>query len=262
MIFPIPSDKKRFQIRIGIRAYEPMSLGIVCSDKYQRNSDYIRRRVPFQEHAFAGQKSAYREFTLPFPVSPEEMNIRFYDKDTGSDQNFSVEKFTIEKMDAAEVWAEPAIHRFVDFNLDFCQRAGYLSPGVYDSPDGDFLIQYLPVITDEIGQPLVTPARTNRRTGRMQVSRDAFRKYTIPVRIVVLFHERFHFQIPTRRERPADLNALRLYLDLGFPRTEGVYASTKIFLDHPLTVGKTHFERVKDNINFIDNYSAQKGKKA
>ncbi len=258
MNISLPTENKRFQIRVGVRAFEPMTLGVTCSDISRQNSDYIRRKVPFKEQSFLGQRSVYREFTLPFPVSPDKMNVKFYDKLNGGNDNFSLEKFKIEKMPNAEVWAEPDIHRFIDFNLDFSQRAGYLSTGIYDSNDGDFLIQYLPTITNEFGSPLVTPARTNRRTGRIQVSQSAFKTYTVPVRIVVLFHERFHFQIPTRREKPADLNALRVYLDLGFPRTEGVYASTQIFLNHPDTVGKSHLDRVEDNVAFIDKYSYRK----
>jgi hypothetical protein len=151
------------------------------------------------------------------------------------------------------------MHRFVSFAGDFACKAGFLSPGIYDSKDGDFLIQYLPIIEGDDGQPLVTPARTNRKTGRIQIAQPAFASFTIPVRLIVLFHERYHFQIPTRLEKPADLNALRLYLDLGFPKTEAVYATTKIFMAHPDSVGPAHAKRVKDNIQFIDQY--EQGKK-
>jgi hypothetical protein len=248
MIIPIPSAQQRFRLRFGIRAWAPFDLGVCGFDPTRENSDYIRRRIPFH----AG--GLYREFTLPFPLSPKSLLIDLHDKYTGDDRGFTIEKCELEKMPPAELWAEPEMHRFVDFAQNFSQQAGYLPAGAYDSPDGEFLIQYLPIIENEWG-PMVTPARTNRFTGRIQASRSAFRKYTIPIRLVVLLHERHHYQIPTRLEKPSDLNAIRVYLDLGFPRTEAVYAVSKIFLAHPDTVGPAHATRVKDVIEFIDRYS-------
>jgi hypothetical protein len=254
MVIPIPSKQQHFKVRVGIRAQEPGALGIKCYDAARPNTDYIRRRVPFTPDLFRGRNKGYKEFTLPFPLSPEQLMVEFYDKVFNDDSNFKIERFELQKLDGRAVIAEPEMHRFVDFATDFASKAGYISPGVYDSKDGDFLIQYMPIIEGDDGKPLVTPARTNRKTGRIQIAQPAFASYTIPVRMIVLFHERYHVQIPTRLEKPADLNAIRLYLDLGFPKTEAVYATTKIFMAHPDSVGSAHAKRVKDNIQFIDYY--------
>lgn len=258
MIIPVPSKKQRFSIRVGIRAFQPCDLGVRCFDPTRRNTDYIRRRIPFSPELFRNANKGYKEFSLPFPLSPEELMVHFYDKQYGDDTGFRIEKFELEKMPDRDVWAEPVMHRFIDFAQDFALKAGYCPTGMYDDPSGDFLIHYLPIITDTSGQPLVTPARTNRITGRIQASQSAFMGYTVPIRIVVLFHERYHFQIPTRLEKPADLNGIRLYLDLGFPRTEAIYATTKIFLAHPDSVNQNHVTRVKDAVQFINEVSKRK----
>ena len=255
MVIPVPSQQKRFRVKVGIRAFEPCALGVKCYDATKPNTDYIRRRVPFHHELFTGKNAGYKEFALPFPLSPDQLMVEFYDKAYGGDNNFRIEKFEMEKIEPKEVWAEPEMHRFIDFAQDFAVKAGYLPTGVYDSKDGNFLIQYLPIIEDEEGSPLVTPARTNRKSGRIQIAQSEFAKYTIPVRVMVLFHERYHFQIPTRKEKPADLHGIRLYLDLGFPRTEAIYATTKIFLSHPESVGENHATRVRDAKKFIDEYS-------
>lgn len=257
MIIPVPSKGQQFKVKVGIRADEPCSIGVRCYDPSRANTDFIRRRVPFHNGLFDHGQNGYREFTLPFPLSPDQLLVEFYDKATGRDDNFEIEKFELKKIEPRAIWAEPEMHRFIEFTLGFALKAGYVSSGMYDSPDGEFLIQYLPSITDEHGTSLVTPARTNRRNGRIQVSQAAFAGYTIPVRVVVLFHERYHFQIPTRLEKPADLNGIKLSLDLGFPRTEAVYATTQIFLSHPESVGAVHAKRVRDAIDFIDQYSAE-----
>lgn len=260
MVIPIPSKEQRFKVKVGIRALTPGALGVRCYDASKPNTDYIRRRVPFSSDLFKGRNAGYKEFVLPFPLSPTQLMVDLFDKTYLDDSNFKLEKFELEKMEPRNVWAEPEMHRFVDFSQDFACKAGYLSTGVYDSKDGDFLIQYLPVIEDEAGNTLVTPARTNRKTGRIQVSQTAFSTFTIPVRLIVLFHERYHFQIPTRLEKPADLHGLRLYLDLGFPRTEAVYATTKIFTSHRDSIGRSHRDRVKDIVHYIDNYSGIEAK--
>jgi len=257
MVIPIPSHQQQFKVKVGIRAYEPCALGVNCYDPSHPNTDYIRRRIPFGAELFQNRRGGYREFTLPFPLSPDQLMVEFYNKADGDDSSFKLETFELEKMPARAVWAEPEVHRFIDFAQDFAIKAGYLPTGVYDSADGDFMIQYLPVIADGFGNTLVTPARTNRKSGRIQVSQSAFTRYTVPVRMIVLFHERYHFQLPTRLEKPADLHGLRLYLDLGFPRTEAVYATTKIFGSHPESVGVGHRNRVRDIVDFIDNYSGR-----
>lgn len=255
MVIPVPSGQQKFKVKVGIRAYEPCALAVRCYDATKPNTDYIRRRVPFNKEVFKGKNPGYKEFSLPFPLSPDQLMVEMHDKMYGDDSQFRIEKFELEKIKPRDVWAEPQMHRFIDFAQDFSTKAGYLPTGVYDSKDGDFLIQYLPVIEDEQGEPLVTPARTNRKSGRMQISQSAFAGFTIPVRVVVMFHERFHFQIPTRLEKPADLTGIRLYLDLGFPRLEAIYATTKIFNSHPESVGQGHLTRVKDMTKYIDWYS-------
>jgi hypothetical protein len=261
MVIPIPSKQQHFKVKVGIRAQEPGALGIKCYDASKPNTDYIRRRVPFTAELFKGRNAGYKEFSLPFPLSPDQLIIDLYDKLYGDDSNFKIEKFELEKLEPRNVWAEQEMHRFIDFAQDFASKAGYIPVGVYDSKDGDFLIQYLPIIEGDDGKPLVTPARTNRKTGRIQAAQPAFASFTIPVRVLVLFHERYHYQLPTRLEKPADLHALRLYLDLGFPKTEAVYATTKIFTAHPDSVGPSHATRVKDNIRFIDDYSSSRREK-
>lgn len=254
MIIPIPSNGQRFRLRIGIRAFQPLSLVVKGYDTEHANSYYFRRRVPFKPSLFKNELNGYKEFSIPMPLSPKLLIVELYNRAYGDDEDFIIEKFEVEKLEPSEVWAEPEIHRFIQFAQSFAEKAGYLRTGFYDSKSKDFLIEYLPVIKDQNGYPLITPARTNRLTGRIQVSRMHFEKYSIPIRIFILLHERFHFQIPTRKERPADLAALKIFLDLGFPETEAIYAATKIFLDHSISTSKKHANRVKDIHRFVDDY--------
>ena len=237
------------QLRIGIRALEPLELGIHAYDAGRVYTDYFRRKVTFTH-----QGPDERTITLKLPVSPDTLTVELYDKKRSNDSAFAVTQFRPEALPDSKVWATPAMHDFIAYAERFAQRAGNLRPGFYPSEDDAFLIQYLPQIRDQFGAVMVTPARTHRQTGRIQVSQALFRKYTIPVRLFILLHEWQHFTQPTREEIPADLGALRQYLDLGYPTIEAVYAATKVFGQHPGMVGPFQVERTRHIVDFIDRY--------
>lgn len=251
MVIPIPSMNQRFKIVLTIEVLFPMALGLIVYDPLFRYSDYLRRRVVFRSHTV-------REIQIPLPVSPKELVLELYDKDTKAyvhgQEGFKVTRFDLVAMPAAEVWASEERHRFMSFAIDFAQKAGHLKTGFYPAPEHEFLIQYLPVITDAMGQELVTPARIHRQMPRVQLSQKLFRQFTIPVRVAILAHEGCHFFMNTRSEKNADLCGLQYYLDYGFPTIEAVYAATKVFKMHPESIGAPHIARTADIINFIDQY--------
>lgn len=247
MILRIPSKGRRFRLSVNIRAAEPFSLIARGFDPTRPNTYYFRRKIPFKTEGI-------KEIDIPLPLSPDVLCLQLISGN--ATEVFKVGELKAEQMQPAKVWEEEEMHAFVRFAMNFSEQAGYLSTGYYNSPDDRFLIQYLPYIEDEFGQEQITPARINRYTGRIQVSQSQFLRFTIPVRFFILLHERYHFQIPTRKEKPADLNALRVYLDLGFSQIEALYALSKVFLAHP--VGRTHTMRVKDVIDFIDRYRLEK----
>ncbi|MCB0374451.1 MAG: hypothetical protein KDD04_00875 [Sinomicrobium sp.] len=92
---------------------------------------------------------------------------------------------------------------------------------------------------------------------RVQLSKRLFKTFSIPVRVAILAHEGCHFFKNTRSEKQADLCGIKYYLDYGFPTIEAVYAATKVFKQHPHTIGKPHLIRTRDIMDFIDRYKQQ-----
>ncbi len=262
MVIPIPSRHKRFTITLEIRASYPVSVGIIVYDPTVRYADYFRRKVTFRAGSFRDDKSAYRQIHIPLPVSPDNLILEVYNKQTLDEYGFRVVNFDLKEMGPAEVWASQQRHRFMDFAIRFAQKAGYVKPGFYHSPDHEFLIQYLPTITDELGNELVTPARIHRQMPRVQLSQKLFQQFTVPVRVAILSHEGCHFFMNTRSERNADLCGLQYYLDYGFPTIEAIYAAIKVFKRHPESIGKPHVDRTADIMNFIDQYKTKNLKDA
>lgn len=254
MIIPIPTNKNRLQLTLGIQAYQPLSIGIKLYDPIRANTYYLSRSVPFREAHFNKDKKGYREIQIALPISPENLVLEVNDKYSTYDDRFQIDKLEVNTMPKKEVWAKPERHRFMDYIIKFSQKAGYVGAGFYQSPDYEFLIQYLPKIEDQFGQELVTPARIHRRMPRIQVSQWLFQRFSIPVRVAILSHEGCHFFNDTRSEKQADLCGIKYYLDYGFPAIEAVYAATKVFGLHPNSLGAEQVKRTRDIIGFIDHY--------
>ena len=250
MITTIPSNRERFQIKLTIKALMPFELGIRVYDPEHPNSYYFRRKAAF------AKANSKREFVIALPVSPEVLEMEVFDKNHADDDAFEIVNVKIEKMPALAVWATDDQHRFLEFAIQFAQKAGYVPPGFYESTDNEFLFQYLDKITDPLGAELITPARTHRKMPRVQISQRLFKSYTIPIRVAILAHEGCHWFLNTRSQTTADLCGMKQYLDYGFPTIEAVYAVTKVFGKNPEMVGASQIERTKDVINFIENYRA------
>jgi hypothetical protein len=137
--------------------------------------------------------------------------------------------------------------------------AGILSTGRYVSDNKKYVIDYLPEIVHESGKVLSTPARISNSTGRMEISKKAFSKMTIPMRMAILCHEFSHFYLNEvqRDEIEADLNALTLYLGMGYPIIEAHKAFLETFENTPTQMNKERYIYLK---TFIDNFDKLKHK--
>lgn len=248
MITTIPSNRERFRIRLKIVSKKPFHLGIRLYNPLYPNSYYFRRKAFFKE------SGAKREFVISMPVSPKSLEMEIYDKNSSNDESFEIQDVRVEKMPSIKMWATDEQYHFFEFAVSFSEKAGYCSPGFYESKDGEFLFQYLPKITDAFGNELITPARTHRKMPRVQISRKLFLGYTVPIRVAILAHEGCHWFLNTRSQTTADLCGIKQYLDYGFPTIEAVYAVTKVFGNNPEMVGKSQISRTKEVINFINKY--------
>ena len=246
MITQLPTYRQRLSIHLSIAAKHPVTVAVHALDTSVRNTYYLKRKLKFTKKHFRKGKTE-RWITISLPLSPKYLTLDVFNATTGNDNGFIVKDVKVKKMEAPEIWASEEDHRFIDFAMRFAQGAGYERLGFLEGgKDREFLIQYLPIIRNAEGEKMVTPARTHRITGRIQVAANPFRSLSIPIRMFILLHEWKHFSIPTRVEKEADLEGLNLYLDLGFSSVEANYAATKIFKLHPDSLGKVHVNRARD----------------
>jgi hypothetical protein len=238
MTFSIPSNGLPFSLMVGIKTNKPETICIEAKDAYKPDSIYIGRNGLI--------KDGYRVFELKFPQSPKLMQISIFNKSKGNypsneDKSFEIVKFEPNELKSCPLWADKDIHNFVKFAQDFCGNSSVISagdykPSIYRSDCGKFCIDYYKKIRNrKTGQYVSTPARIGHSTGIIEISKSDFDKYTIPMRMAILLHEFSHKYMNPKIGREisdevsADVNALNIYLSLGYPHIEAQYAFLKVF---------------------------------
>jgi len=213
-------------------------------DPSKNNSTYFNRTAGDSGKPFSGLK----EFNFPMPISPT--TLKFIVKPTNPECHVEIRDYKLAQLNQIKLYLRPDEQAFLNFAVEFVVKAGVLSPGMYESDDGKFFINYLNDIKDyQSGKSENTPARISRATGYIEINRSKFLDYTIPMRLVILLHEFMHWRLKTRIELEADFNALNIFLKLGSSKTQALTAFTKVFHDTDTLV-----DRVEKISEFIKNF--------
>ena len=182
------------------------------------------------------------KFYIRLPQSPKVAKISIYNKKVGNrkaghDGSFamvSMQIIPLKRKFSVNQISNPIARKFVRFAQWFSDKAGVLDCGnaIYISDTGEFRVDYVKdVISRDDGRVMNTPARINKKTGIIEISQSLFKNYTIPMRMAILLHEFSHFFLnkEMENETEADLNALLIYLGLGYSRVEAVKVFLQVF---------------------------------
>jgi hypothetical protein len=247
--FSFPTNRKQTTINAYVVTKTPQKITIVAYDKKKKNTQYLNH------YGMVDRKSPdglyRRKFEVLMPQSPDELKVVIYnnsnfDKKTGKfkvrkDPTFKVEKFGVSKLRKWEIWMNQHTQDFVKFAQDFAENAGVLTSweeggktdtaGLYQSDNKKFKIRYYDVIRNKEGKALTTPARISNKTAIIEVSKKAFAKYSVAMRMMILLHEYSHFYLNKNMENEiqADLNGLYVYLGLGYSPIEAHRAFLYVF---------------------------------
>ncbi len=131
----------------------------------------------------------------------------------------------------------------------------------YPSKDGIYNIKVYDVIRDAVtGQAISTPARVGHKTGIIEVSAAKFAKYTIPMRICILLHEFSHkyknpnIGLQISNEVGADINALYIYLGLGWSKVDAICVFANVFLK---AQSEGNIQRMRKILDYISRFEQQ-----
>lgn len=239
-----PSNKRPFSLQLRVSTFVPMKLRVQAFDKNKPYSSY---------YGMSGTvDSRGRTFDLTFPISPDELVVRVfpemfksYDEylQYGKDaQQVKVIDAQVGPLKTTPIWLSKEDRDFIKFAEWFATNASVLSatqadhiPSIYKSDSGKFVINYHNKIRNKDGSYVSTPARIGHDSGEIDVSKIDFMKYSIPGRIAILLHEYCHKYVnestglKVSDEIGADINALNIYLSLGYSPIEAGLVFLKVF---------------------------------
>lgn len=244
-------------IKVVVRTTSPQKIVLKVYDSSQANTYFTDRTKTV---------NGEQELFVRMPLAPNTAILSIYNEKNGNqpkgqDNSFEVVKIEKEDLDITLPQTKMdtmSVRNFVKFAQKFAYNAGWISaPKDYVSVVGGYKIEYLPFIINSKGEKMSTPARISTKNGRIQVSQEAFRGMTIPMRMAILLHEYSHYYLNTdiANETEADLNGLTIYLGLGYPIREAYAAFAETFIGYPTAQNKQRYDIINRFIkDYIDEY--------
>lgn len=248
MQFTIPSKRRPFILSFDLSSLANQRLRIHAYDQQKPKRIFTDRNVDMS----SGQG---RRFDLKFPTSPESLVVNISGFSGNSDRSLKLSNEEVKPLRACLFTAfDSHTQDFIRFALTFAYNCQYWPTGVFDSRDNKFQIIYLDTIRDQAGRQLNTPARVQHVSGKIEVAKDKFAKYSIPMMLLILLHEYSHKWLNRKQgkriddEVAADLNALRIYLSLGYPHIDARLVFCYVFYNKETPENMRRLRIVEDYI--------------
>jgi len=249
------SNNRKFTLNIKITCSSPKRFRVFAGETGQKYSFYADREIDVE-----GSRLIY----FSFPVSPKQLTIGCFNIANVEDNDYKVE-ISESPLKDYNIWVDNDSSSFLQLAVPFCQVCGYRIPPqaglLLKSKDGQYNLKYLPTITDALTkQRLSTPARIGHATGLIEISAQKFFKYTVPMRLIILLHEFSHkyknpiIGLEISNEIGADIQALYLYLGLGFSKIDAICVFANVFLKAQ-TNG--NINRMRKILNYINRFESQ-----
>lgn len=251
----INSDNKSFTLSITISCKGKKNFRVWTEEVGKPNSKYSDRVVNVEEK---------RSIFISFPVSPKKVFIGIANAEAPNDKDFEIQMIETPLRDY-DIWIDEQTKEFLQLAISFSQQCGFQQATdngrLFTNPSGTFNIKYYNVIRDnESGQILNTPARIGHKTGIIEIAKVKYDLYTIPMRMMILLHEFAHkyknpkIGLKISDEVGADINALYIYLGMGFSKIDAICVYANVFLKAQT---QSNIERMRKIMNYIHRFENQ-----
>lgn len=249
------TNNKQLTLAVSIKCQGTCRFRIVAQD-LKPFSKYVDREIIVE---------GYRIIELKLPICPKKISIDVTIANGGNPNTDFLVGIEEKPLSTYNIYLDNEVSDFLKLCVPFCQSSGFIqaTPGgrVYTKgTTNQFNIKYFPVIKDYMtGVVLNTPARIGHRTGIIEVSKASFDKYTIAMRMIILLHEFSHkyrnpkINLPISHESGADVNALYIYLGLGFSKVDAIYVFANVFLKAQTDGNIRRMRKIMDYITKFEN---------
>jgi hypothetical protein len=249
------SDNRKFSLSLTIECKGKRKFRAWAEEFQKPNSRYADRDILVD---------GKRTFFFSFPVSPKVLFIGVLDAEDPKSSDFKV---TLEEQELTtyNVWLDSETKRFLQLAISFSQQCGFEQASEngrsFTTDNREFTIKYFNAIKDQkTGKYMNTPARIGHTSGIIEVAKVKFDKYTIPMRLIILLHEFSHkyknpkIGLEISNEIGADINALYIYLGLGFSKIDAICVFANVFLKAQT---KGNIERMRKIMDYIQKFENQ-----
>jgi hypothetical protein len=241
--------KRSISLNVSIKCEGKCRFRVIASD-FNVNSKYADRTIVVD---------GFRMIYLSFPTSPEKIKVVVTPLEKTSNYLVDIKE---KPLKTYQIHLDSEARKFVNFAQEFTTQSGYspASPNgrFFKTKDSYFNIRYFPFITQD-GKVSTTPARIGHNSGIIEVSKLHFDKYTIPMRMIILLHEFSHkyrnpkIDLEISNEFGADLNALYIYLGLGYSKVDAIYVFANVFLKAQSKGNMMRMRKIMDYIKKFEN---------
>ena len=252
MIKNIQLDGDPCTIQLSIGCSKPTKIWIKVCDARKNKTYYTKRYAKIN-----GEQTYY----VRLPQAPDMATLIVYaDGDTplAKSNKFKVFGINILPLVIKPIPISRKTKSFIAFAQEFCEEASYLNATpkgeTYMSNNGKFRIDYFDKIRNRsTGKVVSTPARISQINGKIEISKDMFSKYSVPMRMAIILHEYSHFYLNVNpsSEIESDINGLRIYLSMGYPRIDAYNVFLNVFKTSANDLNLDRFEKLD---NFIKSY--------
>ena len=248
----ISSNNKKFSLHYTIKCSGQKRVRFRISQAGKQNSDYVNREMTINDS---------RKIFVNFPVTPKELVLTITNLSDPTDKDFQTTQIQTPLQDF-NIWINQDTKDFLSLAIPFCKVSGFETATgngrIFTNDNKKFVIKYFDIIRDfKANRVLNTPARIGHKSGRIEVSKAKFDKYTIPMRMAILLHEYSHVYrnpqigLEINDEIGADINGLYIYLGLGFSKIDAICVYANVFLKAQT---KGNVERMRKIMDYIAKF--------
>lgn len=251
MEFDLFPNKQPFHLLLALRVLRPVTISIQVFDSLTKRV-YAQRRLKLTRSI---------KMLVKMPIVPDELTASI----TAEDQAITNQGFTLESIEVTPdikcpVHLTDSDRNFIAFAKWFAVELPRLEAGVKGTiyQSNGFSILYLDHLKDGETE-LTTPARIDRSSGMIEVSKTAVAGYTVPMLMMMLFHEYSHkwknpeFGKDVANELTADIIAVHIALNLGFDYTEVENCFRSVFAKRDNELNRKRMKAIKE---FIEIFKA------
>lgn len=245
-LFPL---KKPFHLILGLQVLKPVSILLTVFDSSTKRI-YAQRRLKLSKSL---------DLLVKMPIVPDELTARI----VSENEKLGRESFVLKRIEVKPDTKCPLELtendcKFIAFAKWFSTELPHLEAGekgtIYQSEG--FSILYLDSLKEGETE-LTTPARIDRSSGMIEISKKAIADYTVPMLIIMLLHEYGHkwknpeYKKEVANELTADIIAVHIALNLGFDYTEVENCYRAVFAKKDTDLNRKRMKAISEFIHLF-----------